>query len=136
VRDDAPWLVAMANAVAAAITNPGHEVTVKPTPAAEIVAKRASRLYGLMLDVVRNPAGGALGASVLLATANDPSKAGDLMAHPPKLGDVPARTLTRTLRLGVVGEIKVAGGRMPELVLPQSAMGFGFDLGAAYRSRR
>jgi peptide/nickel transport system substrate-binding protein len=136
VRDDAPWLVAMANAIAAAITNPGHEVTVRPTPAAEIVAKRTSRLYGLMLDVVRNPTGGALGTSVLLATANDPSKAGDLMAHPPKLGDVPARTLTRTLRLGVVGEIKVAGGRMPELVLPQSATGFGFDLGAAYRSRR
>ena len=125
----------MANAVASAITNAGHEVTVRATPAAEIVAKRASRLYGLMLDVVRNPGGGALGASVILATANDPSKASDLMAHPPKLGDVPARTLTRTLRVGVVGENRVSGGRMPELVLPQSATGFGFDLGAAYRAR-
>lgn len=134
VRDDAPWLVAMANAVAATITNPGHEVTVRPVPASEIGAKRSSRLFGLMLDLVRNPGGGALGASVLLATANDPSKAGELMTHPPKLGDVPARTLTRTLRLGVVGEIKIAGGRMPDLVLPQSPTGVGFDLGATYRA--
>lgn len=136
VRSDAPWLIDMANAIAREITNAGHEVTVTPTPPAEIALKRASRLYGLMLDVVRNPGGGALGASVLLATANDPSKAGDLMSHPPKLGDVPSRTLTRTLRLGVVGEIKVSGGRMPELILPQSATGFGFDLGATYRARR
>lgn len=135
VRDDAPWLIAMANAVAGQITNAGHEVTVKPTSTAEIASKRASRLFGLMLDVVRNPGGGALGTSVVLATANDPSKAGDLMNHPPKLGEVPARTLTRTLRLGVVGEIKVSGGRMPELVLPQSASGFGFDLGASYKKK-
>lgn len=135
VRDDAPWLGAMANAVASQLTNPGHEVTVKPVPAAEIVSKRSSRLFGLLLDVVRNPGGGALGASVILATANDPSRAGELMQHPPKLGEVPARTLTRTLRLGVVGEIRVSGGRVPELALPASTTGFGFDLGASYRAR-
>lgn len=136
VRDDAPWLVAMANAIAAAITNPGHEVTVKPVPPSEIVSKRTSRLFGLMLDVVRNPGGGALGASVALATANDASRAGEIMQHPPKLGDVPARTLTRTLKLGVIGELKVSGGRMPDLVLAQSPSGFGFDFGATYRAKR
>jgi peptide/nickel transport system substrate-binding protein len=93
-------------------------------------------MFGLALDVVRNPGGGAFGAAVALATANDPSRASDLVLHPPKLGDVSARTLTRTLRAGIIGDIKVSGGRIPELVLAPSAIGHGFDLGASYRARR
>lgn len=136
VRDDAPWLVAVANAIAATITRPSHEVTVKTVPASELASRRASRLFGLALDVVRAPASGGLSAEVALATANDASRAGDVMLHPPKLGDVPARTLTRTYKCGVVGEIKVSGGRTPEVVLAPSPTGYGFDLGASYRARR
>ncbi|MBX3225808.1 MAG: hypothetical protein KIT84_30475 [Labilithrix sp.] len=136
VREDAPWLIEVANVVAATISRPSHEVTVKAVPATEMAARRASRLFGLALDVVRHPGGGSLGAAVAMATANDPSRAADVVAHPPKLApDVPARTLTRTYRCGVVGEIKLSGGRMPDLVLVPSPTGFGVDLGASYRAR-
>jgi hypothetical protein len=35
----------------------------------------------------------------------------------------------------VVGEIKLQGGRAPDLVLPPSPMGAGLDWGSAFRSR-
>jgi peptide/nickel transport system substrate-binding protein len=133
VRDDSPWLVDVANAVAATITRPSHEVTVKPVPAAEIASRRASRLFGLALDVVRNVGAGSLGAMVALATADNTTRAQEIVQHPPRLGDVAARTLTRTLRSGIIGEVRVAGGRNPDLVLAPSGAGFGFDLGASWR---
>lgn len=136
VRDDGPWLIALANTIAATITRPGHEVTVKTVPASELASRRASRLFGLALDVVRAPASGSLGAAVALGTANDRARAGDLILHAPRLGEVPARTLTRTYKCGVVAEIKVSGGRVPDLVLAPSPTGYGFDLGASYRARR
>lgn len=136
VREDATWLVAIANALAASLTRPRHEVTVKTVPAAELAARRASRMFGLVLDVVRSIAPGSLGALVSLATADNPTRAQDIMQHAPKLGDVPARMLTRTLRVGIVGEIRVGGGRTPELQLAPSQTGASFDLGASSRTRR
>jgi peptide/nickel transport system substrate-binding protein len=133
VREDAPWLVALANAIAATITRPSHEVTVKPIPAAELAARRASRNYGLALDVVRSIGSGSLGAAVALATADNAARAEDLVQHPPKLGDVAARTLTRTMRTGVVGEIRVSGGRMPETVLAGTST---IDWGGSFRVPR
>ncbi len=136
VRDDAPWLVAVANAVAATITRPRHEVTVKLVPASEIASRRSARTFALALDVVRTIGPGSLNAMVALATADNPVRAQEIMQHPPKLGDVAPRTLTRTLRCGVVGEIRVGGGRVPDLVLAPSAIGAGFDLGASYRAKK
>lgn len=136
VRDDAPWLVDVANAIAATITRPSHEVTVKPVPAAELASRRASRMFGLALDVVRNVAPGSVGAMVALASADNQTRAQEIMQHPPKLGDVAARTLTRTLRAGVIGEVRVVGGRVNDLVLVPSGTGFGFDLGASFRLKR
>lgn len=133
VREDAPWLVALANTIAATITRPSHEVTVKPVPATELGARRTSRMFGLAIDVVRNINPGGLAAMIALATADSATRAQELAQHPPKLGDVPARTLTRTLRTGVIGDIRVMGGRMPELVLAQHPAGYGFDLGASFR---
>lgn len=136
VRDDAPWLIAVANAIAATISRPSHEVTVKPVPPAELASRRASRMHALALDVVRSIAPNSLGAMVALATADNPTRAQEIMQHPPKLGDVAARTMTRTLRCGVVGEIRVVGGRIPELSLASSQSGAGFDLGATSRAKR
>lgn len=136
VREDSPWLVAVANAIVATITRPGHEVTVKPVSASELASRRSSRMYGLAIDVVRNVGGGGLGSIAALATADNPVRAQEIVQHPPKLGDVSARTMTRTLRCGIVGEIRVGGGRVPDLVLAPSGTGFGFDLGASYRARR
>lgn len=135
VREDAPWLVAVATAIAATISRPSHEVTVKPVPSAELASRRTSRLFGLALDVVRPAAPNSLGSMVALATADNPARALEIVAHPPKLGDVAARTLTRTLRCGVVGELRIVGGRMPEVVLAPAGGG-GWDLGASYRSAK
>jgi peptide/nickel transport system substrate-binding protein len=136
VRDDAPWLIDVANAIAATITRPGHEVSVKTVAASELTSRRASRMFGLALDVVRNIASDSVGAMVALATADSPTRAQEIMQHPPKLGAVPPRTMTRTLRCGVIGEIRVDGGRIPDLVLAPSGNGYGFDLGASFRTAR
>lgn len=135
VRDDAPWLVELAKAIAATISLPSHEVTAKPVPAADFAQRRAARSYALALDVVRPLAPGALGAMVALATADNAGVAASLVQKPPKLGEVPARTMTRTMRCGVVGEIRVQGGRTPDITLPLSAASGGFDLGGASRAR-
>ena len=135
VRDDAPWLVELAKAIAATISRPSHEVTAKPIPNADFVSRRAARSYTLALDVVRPVAPGSFPAMVALATADSAGRASELVQHPPKLGEVPARTMTRTLRCGVVGEIRVQGGRAPDVQLVGSSTGPGFDLGATARSR-
>jgi peptide/nickel transport system substrate-binding protein len=135
VRDDAPWLVDLAGSVAATISLPSHEVTVKGVPAAELAQRKASRGFGLLLDLVRPVAPGALAAMVSLATADNAGRAGELVQHPPKLGDANVRSLTRTLRCGVVGEVRVQGGRVADLTLAPSSAAFGWDLGASFRAR-
>ncbi|MBS2011545.1 MAG: hypothetical protein JST00_01425 [Deltaproteobacteria bacterium] len=135
VRDDAPWLVELAKAMAVTLSQPSHEVTAKPVPAAEIAQRRASRSHALLLDVVRPVTHGAFGAMVALATADQAATAPTLVQKPPKLGEAPVRTLTRTLRCGVVGELRVQGGRAPDITLAPSSFGGGFDLGASTRAR-
>jgi peptide/nickel transport system substrate-binding protein len=135
VRDDCPWLVDLARAIAATISRPSHEITARSVPASEFAQRRNARSYALALDVVRPLAPGGLGAMVALATADGAGSAAGLVTHPPKIGDASARTMTRTLRLGVVGELRVMGGRIPELSLAPSTSTFGFDLGATTRRR-
>lgn len=135
VREDAPWLVELARALAASLSRPpDNEVTAKPVPATELAARRASRQFALLLDVVRPLDRTSLGALVGLATADGGPRAVDVVQHPPKLGEVPARAHGRTLRCGVVGDVRVQGGRISDLTLPASSAG-GFDLGAASRAR-
>ena len=133
VRDDSPWLIDLAGAVAASLTRPSHEVTVRPIRPAALAARRATRDLGLALDVVRSVGPGALASMVSLVTSDSPDRAEQVMKHAPRLGEVPARTLTRTLRTGVLGELRVMGGRMPNVVLAGSSDGTGLELGASYR---
>jgi peptide/nickel transport system substrate-binding protein len=135
VRDDAPWLVELAKAIAATISRPSHEVTAKPVPAAEIAQRRNTRNHTLALDVVRPVAPGSFAAMVALATADNALRAGELVQHPPKLGEIPPRTMTRTMHCGVVGEIRVQGGRAPDVQLATSPMISSFDLGSSTRGR-
>ena len=135
VRDDSPWLVELARAVAATLSRPGHEVVAKPISAADFSSKRGSRAYALAIDVARALAPGALGALAGLSTSSDPTSAADAIRHPPRLGDVSARTLPRTLRVGILGEVRAQGGRVADLWLPASADGTGVDWGAATRGR-
>jgi peptide/nickel transport system substrate-binding protein len=136
VRDDAPWLVELAKAIAATIARPSHEVTARPVPAAEVAQRRNSRSHTLALDVVRPVAPGSFAAMVALATADNALRATELVQHPPRLGEVPPRTMTRTMHCGVVGEIRVQGGRAPDVTLASSSVANGFDLGASTRARR
>lgn len=135
VREDAPWLVELATALAATIKTPGHDVVATPVSPAELAQRRASRAFTLALDVVRPLEHGSLGAAVALAAADNRVAASQLVLHPPRLGDVGTRTLTRTLRCGVVGELRVQGARVSDLHLAASTAAFGFDLGASTRAR-
>ncbi len=135
VREDAVWLVELARAVAASLSRPGSEVTAKPVPPSELAARRASRTFAFALDVVRPLDRSGLGTLVGLASADGGGRATDIVLHPPKLGDVSPRTLTRTLRVGVVGEIRVKGGSIADLSLPASHAALGLDLGGATRAR-
>jgi peptide/nickel transport system substrate-binding protein len=133
VREDAPWLGDLARAIAATISRPSHDISVRALPVGEFLQRRASRNYALALDVVRPLAPGGLGAMVALATADGAAGAAGLVTHPPKIGDASARTMTRTLRTGVVGELRLQGGRVSDIQLAASPSTLGFDLGATMR---
>ncbi len=134
VTDDAPWLVELARAVAATISQPSHEVTVRPISAADFASRRRSRNFALAIDVARSFAPGAFPALVSLASADVSSSASELVRHPPKLAEAPARSLTRTLRVGVLGEARMQGGRVSDLSLPVRS--YGIDWASASRSRK
>jgi peptide/nickel transport system substrate-binding protein len=135
VREDAPWLVELAKAIAATISRPSHEVSARTVPALEIAQRRNARNHTLALDVVRPVAPGSFAAMIALATADNSLRASELVQHPPKLGEIPPRTMTRTMHCGVVGEIRVQGGRAPNVLLATSSTTSGFDLGASTRVR-
>jgi peptide/nickel transport system substrate-binding protein len=135
VRDDSPWLVDVARAVAVALSSPTHEVTPRPVPSAELARRRTTRGFSVLLDVARPASPHGLGALLGLATADDPASAAALLRHPPR-GDVVPRTATRTMRVGVVGEVRLQGGRASDVVLPTSTGGSGVDWGSASRTRR
>ncbi len=108
--------------------------------AAQIAQLRASRAFSLLIDVARPLAATALGGFVGLATADDVDTVADVAAHAPRLDErTPSgpspRALGRTMRVGVLGEVRVQGARAPEVWLPPS-FGGGFDLGDACRARR
>ena len=132
VRDDSAWLMELGKTMSGVLTSPSHEVTLKPVPQAELAQRRASRTFALALDVARPLAGGSLGAYAGLATADDPSSAVDAVRHAPR-GEMPVRAMTRTMRIGVVGEVRVQGSRMPDIALPLSPPTAGVDWGAASR---
>jgi peptide/nickel transport system substrate-binding protein len=134
VRDDSPWLAELARAVAASFSKPSHEVTVRSVPAQTIRERRTSRSYALAIDAVRPFGPGLLGTLAALATSDNPELAMDAVRHPPHIADLPARTIARTMRVGVLAEIRVQGGRVADLALPPSSAGV--DWGSATRGRR
>jgi peptide/nickel transport system substrate-binding protein len=135
VRDDSPWLVEVARTLAVALSSPSHEITPRPVPPVELARRRATRAFSVLLDVTRPASPQGLGALLGLATADDPVSAAALMRHPPG-GDIVPRTATRTMRVGVVGEVRLQGGRASDVVLPASIAGSGIDWGGAFRTRR
>jgi peptide/nickel transport system substrate-binding protein len=132
VDETAAHLVEVARAVAPVLSAPGHEVTVTPVPR-DAVRRRLKGKPALAIDVVRPLGPLPLHAVVALATAEDPLRGRDLAKTPPRLAaGAPARSLTALLRVGVIGDLRVAGGHMPDLAMARAA-GEGWDLGASYK---
>jgi len=134
IREDAAWLLEVGRAVAASLSTPSHEVTVRAATPAEVADRKASRSFALMLDSVRPLAFTEWGGAIALATANDPAAARALAHHKPREGLAP-RVVTRTMRIGVVAEIRASGGRARGLTLPRSPGGRGIDWGDAFWAR-
>lgn len=133
VDEAAPHLLEVARAVAPVITSPGHEVTVTPVPR-DAVRRRLKGKPALAVDLARSLGPGAHHAMISLGSAEDPARGKDLAHAPPRAAaGAPARTLTAMLRVGVLGELRVAGGHMPDLALARSVHGDGWDLGATHK---
>lgn len=135
VRDDAPWLVELGRAVAATLSRPGHELAVRTVPPNDMAQRRATRAFALAVDVVRPVSFDPLGAIVGLSTADGAGRARDLVTRPPRFSETSPRTMTRTLRAGIIGEIRVQGARIPDVQLAAPAAGPGFDFAASTKVR-
>ncbi len=120
--------------MAPALSNAGHEVTLKPVARAEIARRRGRGAATLAIELVRALGPGPHQAEVALASAEDPARGRDVAKVPFRgAPSTSARTLTSLLRTGVLGEIRVQGGHVPDLVLAKTLFGEGWDLGASYR---
>jgi peptide/nickel transport system substrate-binding protein len=111
----------VAEAVASAISAPDHEVTVKPTTRADLLARRKRGDSMLALFAGRlstNPAD-------LLATLHDPEPRGR------KAGATSARDAAATLSTALLGDLRVVGGKLPSLALAAAPAARGWDLGAS-----
>jgi peptide/nickel transport system substrate-binding protein len=103
----APQLVEIANQIAAAFSVQNQRVSVRPLAPAELVERRSSNRYALLLDFVRSV--GPPGRSTLLALLAAANPA--LAARPPRAPSYDPLELARTLPLGVVGALHVTGAR-------------------------
>jgi peptide/nickel transport system substrate-binding protein len=135
VDESSAHLVEIATAVAPILSRPDHEVTVAPITRAELSRRRSKGGAMLALDLVRPLGSSSLSTLLALATADEPARAREIALHPPKLtAGASPRSLASTLRAGVIGEVRVTGGVMPDLVLARGADGW--DLGASFRKLR
>ncbi len=134
VDEASPHLVEVARAVAPILSRPGHEVTATPIARAEIARRRARGKAALAIEIVRAVGPTPLHALFSLATAEDVTRGRDLGRAPPKgLTATAARQLTSDLRVGVLGELRITGGAIPDIVFARSTSGEGWDLGASFR---
>lgn len=121
VVDDSPYLREVAETVAASLSRPGHEVTARPVPASDLRERMRSRAYSLSLSAYRPLWPSALGVYGALLGASDPDRAAASLARPPKVQNV--RTLTRSLRVGLLGELRWQGGAVGELQVADLSWG-------------
>ncbi len=105
VQSGAPQLLAVARAIAAALSTPGHELTVVEKSSDELSSLRKSQQFGLLLDCVRAPSAAPRDVELALRSASSPEAA----KRAPKTGHVAPRELGRQLSLGVVGDLTMWG---------------------------
>jgi peptide/nickel transport system substrate-binding protein len=134
VSSGSAHLVRVAETLASVLSQPGHEVTAAAVAPAELARRRRAGAFALMVELVRPLGPAGTPTLIALATADDKARARSLARHPPKLASLSPRALARTLRLGVVGELRVDGATMPNVRLVAARDGNGWDLGASWRA--
>lgn len=105
VLGGAPQLVAIARAVAGALSTPGHELSVVEKTADELAGLRQSQQFGLLLDCVRAPGAAPRELELALRSAASP----DAARRAPRTAELSPRELGRHLALGVVGDLSMWG---------------------------
>lgn len=134
VDNASPHLIEIARTVASILTQPGHELTATPVPRPELNRRKAKGKATLAIEIVRPLGPSALHTLLSLATVEDPIRARDLARSPPRIAsNAPARSLTGMLRVGVLGELRIQGGAVSDIVFAKSPVGDGWDLGATHR---
>lgn len=128
-----PHLAEIGRTLASILSAPSHEVTLSLLPSNDIAQRRKSGAYALLLDLVRPVGPAGVATLVALATADQGAQARSIVRHPPRLSSFAPRALARTLRLGVIGEIRVAGATIPALKMAAARDGYGWDLGSSHR---
>jgi peptide/nickel transport system substrate-binding protein len=134
IREGSAFMGELGRTVSSILSRPGHEVSVRAAPAAEMAQRRAAGTFSLILGIVRPFSGAALGSHIALAAVIDPKNALELMRRPPRFASFEPRAVTRTLTLGVLGELRVMGAHAPDVHLARNQTTQGWDLGATFRA--
>jgi len=119
-------MVELAKSVAATFSVAGQKVTVLPQSPADLRERRSSGRYALMLDFVRTA--GPPGRTTLLTLLASTNPA--LVARPPQAPSFEPLDIARSLPLGVLGTLRIAGARLPDTHALDA-----FQLGAVFRDR-
>ncbi len=109
VSDDAPYHLELARALEPLLSSPGNEVRVTPMPRAAWLEARRTRRFPLLLDFVRASTTDTTQSAQALLAAVDPA-----LARRPPRNVTSLHDATRTLTLGIIGEVRVSGARAPE----------------------
>jgi peptide/nickel transport system substrate-binding protein len=134
VQQGAPQLEELARIISSLVSRPGHEVVAKPVSAAELSRRRATSAFGLLIGIVRPIGPPGFATLVALSAADDPRSARGVVQRPPRLAAFDPRQLTRTLHVGVIGELRLSGAHTPDVHLAKNASGDGWDLGSSFRA--
>ena len=122
----APGMLELAKSVAATFSVAGQKVTPLPLSPSELRERRSAGRYALLLDFVRTAGPPGRTTLLTLLAATNPA----LVARPPQAPSFEPLDIARTLPLGVLGTLRVAGARLPDTHAIES-----FQLGAAFRDR-
>jgi hypothetical protein len=125
VDQASPFLVEVARAMVSALSLPDHEIRPYPLPHDELARLRESGHFALMIDFARRIGPTARHGKLALLRAANPR----LAENPPTIAREDLAMVERTLSLAVLGELRVAGARAPDLHDLEQ-----WDLGSVWRS--
>lgn len=111
VSRESPQLGQLAEALATLLSANAQPIRARPIPREELLRRRANGRFPFLLDFVRTSGPPGRGTLLSLLAAVNP----ELAARPPRVTSFEPLDVARTLPLGVVGALRVAGSRLPEL---------------------